>query len=117
MSNRGVPKEKRHSSYSTFSATHLEIAVTHFLGANRTDSATSQFCTPEITNVFPDISPRYPSFATVSAFIAPIFLNRREFSIPARFWKPVSVAPGQKQLTTTPDPATSFASASENEST
>ena len=85
MSDRSLPKEKRHSSYSTFSATHLEIAVTHFLGANLTDSATNQFWAPEITNVFPDINPRYPSRATTSAFIAPIFLNRRELSIPARF--------------------------------
>ena len=44
--------------YSTFSATHLDTAVTHFRGANLTDSATSQFRTPEITTVFPAINPR-----------------------------------------------------------
>jgi hypothetical protein len=105
------------SRYSAFSATHREIAVTSFLGANLTDSATSQFLAPEITTVRPAINPRYPSRATASALIAPIFLNSRESSIPARFAKSVSVAPGQKQLTTTPAPATSFASASENDST
>ena len=47
-----------------------------------------------------------PKNTTVSTFIAPIFLNSREFSVPARFWKPVTVAPGKKQLTTTPVPAT-----------
>lgn len=103
--------------YSTFSATHRETAVTHFLGSNLTNSATSQFCRPEITTVFPAISPRYSSLATVSTFIAPIFLNSREFSIPARLWKPVSVAPGTKPHTTTLAPPTSFASASENDST
>jgi hypothetical protein len=105
------------AAYSTFSATHREIAVTIFRGANRTDSATSQFCIPDMTTVRPAINPRYPSRATTSTFIGRSFLNSRESSVPARFAKPVAVAPGQKQLTPTPDPATSFARASENEST
>jgi hypothetical protein len=53
-----MPHEKRNPSYSTFSATHRDIAVTNFRGANRTDSATSQFCKPEMTTVRPAISPR-----------------------------------------------------------
>jgi hypothetical protein len=44
--------------YSAFSVTHRDTAVTHLRGANLTDSATSQFRTPEITTVFPAINPR-----------------------------------------------------------
>jgi hypothetical protein len=44
--------------YFTGSATHREIAVTHFRGAKRTDSATSQFLNPEIASRLPAISAR-----------------------------------------------------------
>src|SRR2546423_15460477 len=103
--------------YSTFSAIQRETAVTILRGAKRTDSATSQLCAPEMTRVLPVIRPRYPSRATFSASMAPSCLNRREPSDPARLAKPVWVAPGQKQVTVTPEWRSSLARASENEST
>jgi hypothetical protein len=64
---------QNHSSNHHFfsSATHLEIAVASFRGAIRTDSASSKFLNPDIVSVFPFISARYPSRATVFASIGP----------------------------------------------
>src|SRR5262249_11897056 len=96
---------------------HREIAVTSLRGANRVDCATTQFCTPLIASVRPSITARYPSSATFSALIAPNCLNTLVLSLPARSANPVRVAPGQKQVTVTPEFRTSFAMASENEIT
>ena len=50
-------------------------------------------------------------------FMTPARLNIRVLSLPARFANPVSVAPGQKQVTVTPVFRTSLAIASESEIT
>src|SRR5229473_4731711 len=105
------------SGYSAFSSIFREIAVTSLRGANRTDSASNRFRTPGMTSVFPDISPSYPARATVSASIGFNFLTSTVFSIPARFWNSVSVAPGHRQVTVTPLLLSSLAIASENEIT
>gem|GEM_PF-7131856 len=46
------------ATYSASSRILREIAVTSFLGAKRTDSATSQLRKPEIARVLPDIRAR-----------------------------------------------------------
>lgn len=55
---RSAGNRVKRKRYSAFSVTHRDTAVTHLRGANLTDSATSQFRTPEITTVFPAINPR-----------------------------------------------------------
>lgn len=55
--------------------------------------------------------------ATFSALITPAAWNRRDFSVPARWAKPVWVAPGQKHVTVMPESRSSLAIASENEMT
>ena len=103
--------------YSTFSATHRETAVTHFLGANLTNSTTSQFCRPEITTVFPAISPRYPSLATVSTFHRPDFLEQPRVLHPRAPLETGVRSSRDKTAHHHPRPPTSFASASKNDST
>src|SRR5215467_2304299 len=99
--------------YLALSCRLLEIAVTSFRGLKRTDIATALLRKPGITRPFPVIIPLYPAFATSLDFIAPI-LNKRDSSILARPANFVAVAPGQRQVTVTPLPFTSFAIASEN---
>lgn len=63
--------------------------------------------------VFPANIPLYAALATSSDRIAPN-LNNRDSSILARPANFVAVAPGQRHVTVTPLPFTSFAIASEN---
>src|SRR5215469_6396090 len=103
--------------YRVGSEIQREMAVISLRGANRVDCATSQLCEPLMTSPRPSITARYPSSATFSTFIAPSCLKRRDLSLPARSANPVFVAPGQKQVTVTPELRTSFAIASVNEMT
>src|ERR1041385_6415354 len=99
--------------YFAFSCKLLEIAVTNFLGLNRTDIAVVLLRTPGITSPFPAIIPLYPARATSFDFIA-ASLNSRDSSMLARPAKLVAVAPGQRQVTVIPLPFNSLAIASEN---
>src|SRR5215467_2289534 len=110
-------KRSKRTRYSEVSATQRETAVTIFRGAKRVDCATSQLWTPEIANVRPSITARYPCCATFSALIPPNCLNSRDCSVPARLANPVCVAPGQKHVTVTPECCSSLAIASEKEMT